>query len=192
MRFAARKCGSTRRAAIARQLAACSRPLLRRSHTLPVKEGYVEDPITVEWARQVLPEMLAYFIQHRDGFRTTMFLANIQDFNYAGLRSDTDEIISCQMYLPMPGHSATTADFFNPLDSAYRNDGAGKPSALPRRANAAHFRDDAGRGRFHPQRLHAGKHARNVRHLHRIQRNRHSGVTERSLNKRLTQMRRSR
>ena len=48
-------------------------------------------------------------------FARRMFLADIQDFNYAGLRSDTDEIISCQMYLPMPGHSATTADFFNPL-----------------------------------------------------------------------------
>jgi hypothetical protein len=88
---------------------------LSRSHTLPVKDGYVADPITVEWARKLLPEMLAYFIQHRDGFRTTTFLTNIQDFNYAGLRADTDEIISCQMYLPMPGHSATTADFFNPL-----------------------------------------------------------------------------
>src|SRR5688572_23112097 len=88
---------------------------LARSHTLPVTEGYVENPITIEWAKKVLPEMLAYFIQHRDGFRTTMFLANIHDFNYAGLRSDTGEIISCQMYLPMPGHSATTADFFHPL-----------------------------------------------------------------------------
>ncbi len=88
---------------------------LRRSHTLPVKEGYVEDRISVDWARRMLPDTLAYFIEHRDGFRTTMFLTNIQDFNYAGLRGDNDEIISCQMYLPMPLHSATTADFFNPL-----------------------------------------------------------------------------
>jgi hypothetical protein len=88
---------------------------LSRSHTLPVTEGYVDDPISVDWARRVLPDTLAYFIQHRDGFRTTLFLASIHDFNYAGLRSDTGEIISCQMYLPMPGHSATTADFFNPL-----------------------------------------------------------------------------
>jgi hypothetical protein len=88
---------------------------LTRSHTLPVKEGYVEDPISVEWARRVLPDTLGYFIEHRDGFRTAMFLTNIQDFNYAGLRGDTDEIVSCQMYLPMPGHSATTADFFHPL-----------------------------------------------------------------------------
>ncbi|MEX2142217.1 MAG: hypothetical protein WD894_23315 [Pirellulales bacterium] len=88
---------------------------LTRSHTLPVKEGYVEDPISIDWARRIFPNPVVYFIEHRDGFRTTMMLTNIQDFNYAGLRGDTDEIISCQMYLPMPGHSATTADFFHPL-----------------------------------------------------------------------------
>jgi len=88
---------------------------LCRSHTLPVEDGYVDDSISVDWAQRNLPETLAYFIQHRDGFRTTLFLAGIRDFNYAGLRSDNDEIVSCQMFLPMPGHSATTADFFNPL-----------------------------------------------------------------------------
>jgi hypothetical protein len=44
-----------------------------------------------------------------------LILASIRDFNYAGLRADNGEIVSCQMYLPMPGQSATTADFFNPL-----------------------------------------------------------------------------
>jgi hypothetical protein len=88
---------------------------LTRSHTLPVKDGYYEDRITIEWARRVLPDPVVYFIEHRDGFRTTMMLTKIQDFNYAGLRGDNDEIISCQMYLPMPTHSATTADFFHPL-----------------------------------------------------------------------------
>jgi hypothetical protein len=88
---------------------------LSRSHTLPVKEGYVEEPVGVEWARRNLPDTLAYSIEHRDGFRTTLFLTSIHDFNYAGLRGDNGEIISCQMYLPMPGHSATTADFFHPL-----------------------------------------------------------------------------
>ncbi len=85
------------------------------SHNLPVKEGFPSGPVTFEWARQTLPDTMAYFIQHRDGFRTTMFLAPIQDFNYAGLRSDTNEVVACQMYLPMPGHGSTTADFFNPL-----------------------------------------------------------------------------
>lgn len=94
---------------------------LCRSHTLPVEEGYLSDHISVDWAQRVLPETLAYFIQHRDGFRTTLFLADIRDFNYAGLRSDNDEIVSCQMFLPMPGHSGTTADFFNPLTRHIEN-----------------------------------------------------------------------
>ncbi len=88
---------------------------LCRSHNLPVEGGYPTDRVTFEWARQALPNTLAFFIQHRDGFRTTLFLAAIRDFNYAGLRRDTNEIVSCQMYLPMPTQSATTADFFNPL-----------------------------------------------------------------------------
>ena len=88
---------------------------LNRSHNLPVVTGYVTDAVTFEWARKAFPDMLGYFIEHPGGFRTTLFLASIRDFNYAGLRSDNGEIISCQMYLPMPGQSATTADFFNPL-----------------------------------------------------------------------------
>lgn len=88
---------------------------LCRSHNLPVQDGYPTDRITFDWARQTLPDTLAYLIQHREGFRTTLFLTAIRDFNYAGWRRDTGEIVSCQMYLPMPGQSATTADFFNPL-----------------------------------------------------------------------------
>ena len=88
---------------------------LNRSHNLPVNTGYPSDPVTYEWAKKTFPDILAYFIEHIDGFRTTLFLAAIQDFNYAGLRSDTGKVISCQMYLPMPGHGSSTADFFNPL-----------------------------------------------------------------------------
>jgi hypothetical protein len=88
---------------------------LTRSHTLPVTEGYPADAVTFDWARRVFPEAFAYFIEHRDGFRTTLFMVSIQDFNYAGLNGETGEILSCQMYLPMPGHGASTADFFNPL-----------------------------------------------------------------------------
>jgi hypothetical protein len=88
---------------------------LNRSHNLPVDGGYPTAPLTFEWARKSLPNSTGYFIQHRDGFRTTMLLAPIRDFNYAGLRTDTGEVVSCQMYLPMPTQSATTADFFNPL-----------------------------------------------------------------------------
>lgn len=88
---------------------------LTRSHNLPVETGYYSGKITFEWARAAFPDALGYFIEHRDGFRTSMFLVGIQDFNYAGLRADTGEIVSTQMYLPMPGHGSTTADFFHPL-----------------------------------------------------------------------------
>jgi hypothetical protein len=88
---------------------------LSRSHTLPVEDGFPTAAVSYEWAQQVFPDPIAYFIEHRDGFRTSMFLLPIRDFNYAGHRSDTDEVMACQMYLPMPGSSSTTADFFNPL-----------------------------------------------------------------------------
>jgi hypothetical protein len=88
---------------------------LTRSHNLQEVNGYPSDPITFDWARHVFPDAWAYFIEHRDGLRTTLFMLPIQDFNYAGLNAETGEIISCQMYLPMPGHGSTTADFFNPL-----------------------------------------------------------------------------
>lgn len=105
-RLAASDCADTRRLTLA---------ALTRSHNLPVEGGYYTDPITIEWARRVFPEAVGYFIEHVDGFRTTMYLMSVRDFNYAGLRSDTGEIVSCQMYLPMPGQSSTTADFFHPL-----------------------------------------------------------------------------
>lgn len=89
---------------------------LSRSHSLPVEGGYLTDPISIDWARRNFAEGFAYFIEHRDGFRTTLvMLPVIQDFNYAGLNGETGEVLSCQMYLPMPGRAASTAEFFNPL-----------------------------------------------------------------------------
>ncbi|MFO0958092.1 MAG: hypothetical protein U0800_11800 [Isosphaeraceae bacterium] len=89
---------------------------LCRSQSLPEKDGYPTDKITVEWARRSFPQAYAYFIEHRDGFKTTLFMMPpIQDFNYAGIDGETGRIYSCQMYLPMPGRAASTADFFNPL-----------------------------------------------------------------------------
>jgi hypothetical protein len=87
---------------------------LTRSHNLPVEGGFPTAAVSYEWAKQTFKNPLAYFIEHRDGFRTTMLLVQIQDFNYAGYLA-SGEIVSCQMYLPMPGHGSTTADFFNPL-----------------------------------------------------------------------------
>lgn len=88
---------------------------LTRSHHLPVDNGYPTAPVTFAWARESLPNTTGYFIEHRDGFHTAIFMTGIRDFNYAGMRSDNGRIIGCQMMLPMPGSSATTADFFNPL-----------------------------------------------------------------------------
>jgi hypothetical protein len=87
---------------------------LNRSHNLPVETGYPTDAVSFEWARKTFPDMIAYVIDHVGGFRTTLFLAAIHDFNYAGLKAD-GQVVSCQMYLPMPTHGSTTADFFNPL-----------------------------------------------------------------------------
>lgn len=87
---------------------------LRRSHNLPVEGGYPTSAVTYEWAKTALPDTVGFFVSHRDGFRTTAFLTGVRDFNYAGLLGD-GQIVSCQMYLPMPGHGSTTADFFTPL-----------------------------------------------------------------------------
>lgn len=88
---------------------------LMRSHNLPVDNGYPTAPITLDWAVESLPNTIGFFVEHLDGFRTTAFLTDIRDFNYAGMRADTDEIIGCQFMLPMPTRGATTADFFTPL-----------------------------------------------------------------------------
>ncbi len=87
---------------------------LARSHSLPVDTGYPTEPVSFQWARTALPSIVAYFIEHADGFRTSIFLTGIQDFNYAGRLAD-GRVVGCQMVLPMPGRNATTADFFNPL-----------------------------------------------------------------------------
>ncbi len=88
---------------------------LSRSHNLPTEGGYPTAPVTYEWAKEKLPNTIGYLIEHRDGFRTAIYMTGIRDFNYAGLRADNGQIVGCQMYLPMPGQSATTADFFTPL-----------------------------------------------------------------------------
>lgn len=88
---------------------------LCRSHNLPVEGGYPTAKVTFEWARKALPTIIGYFIEHIDGFRTAVFMTGIRDFNYAGWVGKEGKIVTCQMYLPMPGHGSTTADFFNPL-----------------------------------------------------------------------------
>src|SRR5690606_29911924 len=72
-------------------------------------------PVTLEWARAVFQDDFAFFVEHQDGFRTTLFMLPARDFNYAGLDGESGEIYSCQMYLPMPDRGSTQANFFNPL-----------------------------------------------------------------------------
>jgi hypothetical protein len=88
---------------------------LNRSHNLPVEGGWMTGPVTFDWARKALADSTGYLVDHRDGFRTTMIMAPLRDFTYAGLRTDSGEIVSCLMQLPMPHYGATTADFFHPL-----------------------------------------------------------------------------
>ncbi len=90
---------------------------LSRSHTVRPPPGYSYLPPTLEHLRQSCPDATAYFIEHNDGFRTTMFLLSgfVQDFTYAGRETRNGTIFSCQMHLPMPNHISSTADFFNPL-----------------------------------------------------------------------------
>jgi len=88
---------------------------LCRSHNLPVDNGFPTAPVDIAWAKTALPNTTAYFVEHLDGFRTSIFMTGIRDFNYAGMRADNGEIVGCQCMLPMPGFSATTADFFTPL-----------------------------------------------------------------------------
>lgn len=87
---------------------------LTRSHNLPVETGFPTAPVSMEWLQKTMPDSTGYLIEHRDGLRTTILLTGIRDFNYAGMLED-GSVISCQMYLPMPTHGSSTADFFNPL-----------------------------------------------------------------------------
>lgn len=89
---------------------------LARSHTMRAPAACTFAAPTLDWIKQSSPDAVAYFIEHCDGFRTTMFLLNglVQDFTYAGM-TKSGKIVSCQMHLPMPTRVATTADFFNPL-----------------------------------------------------------------------------
>lgn len=90
---------------------------LARSFTCRGSASYPTVPPDLAWLRENSRDAIAYFFEHLDGFQTSLFLLNgiVSDFNYAGLARDSGEILSCQMYLPMPPTYTTLADFFNPL-----------------------------------------------------------------------------
>jgi len=89
---------------------------LSRSFICKGPTGYPGALPDLEWLKRNLRNPVAYFLEHVDGFRTSVFLLNgiVSDFTYAG-RKRGGEIVSCQMYLPMPPALSTVADFFNPL-----------------------------------------------------------------------------
>jgi len=89
---------------------------LARSHTCQGPPGYTYAIPDMAWCRKAATNPIAYFIEHLDGFKTTLLLFNglVDDFTYAGLIKGTGEIVSCQMYLPMPPRYTTLANFFNP------------------------------------------------------------------------------
>jgi hypothetical protein len=90
---------------------------LARSHSVTPPPGYSFPVLKMEALRHACAEPIGYFIEHLDGFRTTMLLMNglVEDFTYAGKVLGADRILSCQMHLPMPPARTTLADFFNPL-----------------------------------------------------------------------------
>src|SRR5262245_13368544 len=90
---------------------------LARSHTLTAPSGTTVAEPTLEYAERTAKSPVAYFYEHRDGFRSSAYLMTglVDDFTYAALSKDGDRVQSCQMYLPMPPRHTTLADFFNPL-----------------------------------------------------------------------------
>lgn len=90
---------------------------LARSHTCRGRPGYTYSIPDLAWIKEASPNATGFFVEHTDGFRTTMLMLNglVDDFTYAGLEKGTGKIFSCQMYLPMPPRYTTLADFFNPL-----------------------------------------------------------------------------
>lgn len=89
---------------------------LARSHGFRGRSDYTYSVPDMSWIKEAGASGTGFFVEHSDGFRTTMLMLNglVDDFTYAGL-TDSGDIISCQMHLPMPGRNATLADFFNPL-----------------------------------------------------------------------------
>ena len=89
---------------------------LSRSHTLvPAREGFNNIMPSVEDMQRMVKDPVAYVYEHEDGLKCTNILLGglLRDFNFAA-RLDK-EILSTQMYLPMPDGRTTLANFFSPL-----------------------------------------------------------------------------
>ena len=64
-----------------------------------------------------MKDPIAYQYEHRDGLKSTMILMNglVEDFNFAAYIGADSQVLSTQMYLPMPPGRTTLANFFSPL-----------------------------------------------------------------------------
>lgn len=91
---------------------------LCRSHTLtPTRAGFNNPFPTLDALKEIVKDPIAYQYEHTDGVISTMILMNglVQDFNFAASIGRAAEILSTQMYLPMPPARTTLANFFSPL-----------------------------------------------------------------------------
>ncbi len=91
---------------------------LCRSHTLtPSRPGFNNPYPTLDEMKEIVKDPIAYHYEHHDGLKSTMILMNglVQDFNFAAYVGVDSEILSTQMYLPMPPARTTLANFFSPL-----------------------------------------------------------------------------
>jgi hypothetical protein len=92
---------------------------LCRSHTLtPARAGFNDHFPTGDELKSLVKEPVAYQYEHADGLTSTMLLMNglVQDFTFAAYAGeDSEQLISTQMYLPMPPARTTLANFFSPL-----------------------------------------------------------------------------
>ena len=91
---------------------------LCRSHTLtPSRQGFNNPFPTIDEMKEIVKDPIAYQYEHHDGLKSTMILMNglVQDFNFAAHIGLENEILSTQMYLPMPPARTSLANFFSPL-----------------------------------------------------------------------------
>ena len=91
---------------------------LCRSHTLtPSRPGFNNPYPILDEMKEIVKAPIAYHYEHQDGLKSTMILMNglVQDFNFAAYVGTDSEILSTQMYLPMPPARTTLANFFSPL-----------------------------------------------------------------------------
>lgn len=91
---------------------------LSRSHTItPSRQGFNNPFPTLDELKEIVKDPITYQYEHNDGLKSTMILMNglVQDFNFAAYIGTDQEILSTQMYLPMPPARTTLANFFSPL-----------------------------------------------------------------------------